>query len=186
MKAEYFNISNLLSLFRLFLAIPFWFLLDGVPKGENMPALLILIVLGAASDFLDGYFARKFNQITEFGKLIDPLADKVCISAITIKLFLLGLISPLFFYMIIGRDILIFIGGIYISSKVKKIIPSNMLGKITVSFIALILLLVTLQVNQENLWFKSVYMITLGLIIASFVAYTIRAVEIFKGKHEVI
>lgn len=186
MNNSIFTISNLLSFFRLLLAIPFWFLLDGVREGENTIILLLLIAFGAASDFFDGYLARKLNQITEFGKIIDPLADKVCISVITIKLFILGLISPLFFYLIIGRDILILAGGIFVSKKVNKIIPSNMLGKITVSFIALVLLFVILRVEQENLLFQSVYLITLGLIIVSFVAYAVRGVEILKGKHEII
>jgi len=186
MKNKYLTYSNLLSLLRLLLAVPFWFLLDGIKEGENLTVIVLLVFVGAISDYLDGYLARKLNQISEVGKMLDPLADKVCIGVITIKLFLIGYISPLFFCMILGRDLLIFLGGIYLSSRLKKVIPSNMLGKISVSFIALILLLVTLQVNQENFWFQSVYILTLGLIIISFVAYAIRAMEILKGKHEII
>lgn len=186
MKNSFYTISNLLSLIRLFLAIPFWFLLDGIKEGDSPLFLMLIVLLAIISDFLDGYFARKFNQISEMGKILDPLADKICVASITFKLYLIGFISPLFFYMIIGRDILIFLGGIYVSAKVKKVIPSNMLGKVTVTFIALVLVLITLKVSQENLYFQTVYLITMGMIVISLVAYGIRAIEILKGKHEII
>ena len=52
--------------------------------------ILALAIFGALTDFLDGYFARRLNQVTEFGKIIDPLADKVCIGIIITKLFLIN------------------------------------------------------------------------------------------------
>lgn len=184
MKPEYLNISNALSLLRLLSAIPFWFLLDPEYRQENLIFIILLVVIALISDFLDGFFARKFNQITEFGKIIDPLADKICVGVITIRLFYSGELSQLFFYMIIFRDILIFVSGIYLSSKIGKVLPSNMLGKITVTFISIVLVWVTVQINQENIWFQSIYLVTLGLVIASFIAYAIRGYEILKGKHE--
>ncbi len=77
--------SNYLSLLRLLLAIPFWIMLDNFIELRYI--LFTLAVFGALTDILDGYFARKFNQVTEFGKIIDPLADKVCIGIIITKLF---------------------------------------------------------------------------------------------------
>ncbi len=69
-------------------------------------------MIAAITDILDGYLARKFNQVTEFGKIIDPLADKIAIGAIIIKLFIIGVIPLYYFFMIIVRDVLIFLGGI--------------------------------------------------------------------------
>ncbi|MDY0081224.1 MAG: CDP-alcohol phosphatidyltransferase family protein, partial [Ignavibacteriaceae bacterium] len=95
MKNSFYTISNLLSLIRLFLAIPFWFLLDGIKEGDSPLFLMLIVLLAIISDFLDGYFARKFNQISEMGKILDPLADKICVASITFKLYLIGFISPL-------------------------------------------------------------------------------------------
>jgi cardiolipin synthase (CMP-forming) len=98
--------SNLLSLFRLLLAIPFWFLIENI-REENIQYITAGLCLFAAfTDILDGYLARKFNEVTELGKIIDPLADKIVIGVIIIKLYLVGEIPAYYFFMVIGRDIL--------------------------------------------------------------------------------
>ena len=113
--------SNLLSLFRLFLAIPFWILFDQFNTPWGPAVLFSMCILVIITDMLDGYFARKFNEVSEMGKIIDPLADKVVLAAIIIKIYLLGLIPDYYFFMIVGRDIIIFLGGIYVTSKIGKI-----------------------------------------------------------------
>jgi CDP-diacylglycerol--glycerol-3-phosphate 3-phosphatidyltransferase len=179
---RFFNISNALSFFRLLLAIPLWFLLDDLENSGTKLIILIVAFTAIVSDFLDGYFARKLNQITETGKIIDPLADKVITAAVVIKLFLIGQLPATLFYMIIGRDILIFLGGIILSAKLGKVLPSNMLGKITVTVLALLLLLIILNFDRTSLIFKSIYLSALGLIIASFIGYIIRASEFIRQR----
>ncbi|MCK7524307.1 MAG: CDP-alcohol phosphatidyltransferase family protein [Ignavibacteriales bacterium] len=62
-------------------------------------------VFAATTDMLDGYLARKLNQVTEVGKIIDPLADKAAMAVIVVKLFLIGEISTfLFLYNYIKRS----------------------------------------------------------------------------------
>src|ERR1035437_10972160 len=105
------TVSNYLSLLRLLLAIPFWILLDNFNSLRYV--LFALAIFGALTDIFDGYFARRLNQVTEFGKIIDPLADKICIGIIITKLYLIHQIPGYYFFMIIGRNILIFLGGIF-------------------------------------------------------------------------
>lgn len=181
-KKELFNISNFLSFFRLLLAIPLWFLLEDLENSTVRNAIILIAFAAILSDFLDGYFARKLNQITETGKIIDPLADKVITGVVVLKLFIIGELTPFFFYMIIGRDLLIFLGGIILSAKLGKVLPSNMLGKITVTVLAFLILLIILNFDRNSLIFKSVYLSTLGLIIASFIGYIIRAFEFIRQK----
>lgn len=182
-KKEIFNISNSLSFFRLLLAIPLWFLLEDLESNNSKIIIIAISVAAIISDFLDGYLARKLNQITEAGKIIDPLADKVVTGAVVIKLFLLEQLPASIFYIIISRDILIFLGGIILSAKLGKVLPSNMLGKIAVTVLALLLLLIILNFDRTSLIFKAIYLSTLGLIIASFIAYIIRAVEFINQKN---
>ncbi|MDR3627653.1 MAG: CDP-alcohol phosphatidyltransferase family protein [Ignavibacteriaceae bacterium] len=174
--------SNLLSLFRLLLAIPLWFLLDNFKSDTARYATFFVCILGSVTDIMDGYLARKFNQVTEMGKIIDPLADKVVIGAIIIKLFLIGQISATYFSLIIGRDVLIFIGGIIVTKFVGRVLPSNILGKITVVNIGLVILLILLNVNQNILIFKGFYYLSVLLIFVSFSAYAYRALEFIKKK----
>ena len=184
-KTEIFNISNFLSFLRLTLSIPLWFLLNDFRNDKTLYTVLIIAVFALASDFLDGFFARKFKLITDFGKMIDPLADKIVTGVVVIKLFILKEIPEYLFYMIISRDIIIFIGGIILSVKIGKVFPSNMIGKITVCVLALLLVMIILSIEKSSLVYRSVFYSTLILIVVSFIAYIIRAFEfINKKKYE--
>ena len=181
-KKEIFTISNLLSFIRLIIAVPLWFLLDEIGNSNSGLSVIVLAVIAIITDYMDGYFARRRNEVTEFGKIIDPIADKVVVAVVAIKLFILGRIPSYFFYIVVGRDLLIFFGGLILSSKLGRVLPSNMLGKITVTVLAFLLLLIILDFNQSNIFFKIIYFSTLILIVASFVAYIIRAIEFIKKK----
>ena len=174
------TISNYLSSLRLLLAIPFWILLNYFPSYKFI--LLALVLFASLTDILDGYFARKMNQITEFGKIIDPLADKICIGLIITKLFLIQQIPGYYFFMVIGRDILIFIGGIFLTKKLGRVLPSNVLGKFTVLVIGIVIIFILLQVDRNSFYFKSIYYLSLLLIIVSFTAYVQRGIEFMKVK----
>ncbi|HSP86801.1 MAG TPA: CDP-alcohol phosphatidyltransferase family protein [Ignavibacteriaceae bacterium] len=176
-----FTVSNLLSFLRLLSAIPIWYLFNDLES--NRFIILIIALAGILSDYLDGYLARKLNEVSELGKIIDPIADKIVVGIIVIKLFLLNEIPDYFFYMVIGRDFLIFLGGIFLTSKIGKVLPSNMIGKITVSVLALLIILVIVQVDKNNIFFQIIYFATLILIVASFIAYLLRAIEFIKKKN---
>ncbi|MCH8033895.1 MAG: CDP-alcohol phosphatidyltransferase family protein [Bacteroidetes bacterium] len=139
-----------------------------------------LIVIGALTDWLDGYVARKRNEITELGKIIDPLADKITIGAIIIRLYMVGEIPEYYFFLIIGRDLLILIGGVIVSKMIGKVLPSNVLGKITVSMIGMVILLIVLEMSHSSYLFQFFYYGSIILLIVSFFAYIYRAVEYIK------
>lgn len=134
---EIFYISNLISLSRfLLLGAAVYFLII-----LNYPAACGLIVLIWISDLLDGYFARKRGEISELGKIIDPLADKTCIIVLVIIL-LIQQIIPLWFVIITAlRDVIILSGGLYLNSKKNIILQSNWMGKMAVFTIGLTLFL---------------------------------------------
>ncbi|MGE5435824.1 MAG: CDP-alcohol phosphatidyltransferase family protein [Syntrophothermus sp.] len=178
---ELINTSNLLSLSRLLLVIPLWVLMDYYTSPTYRYISFSLCVVAAITDILDGYFARKFNQVTELGKLIDPLADKLAIAAIILRLYWIGALPTYYFLMIILRDILIFFGGIIVTTKIGKILPSNYIGKVTVINIGLVILFTILGFT-ENIIFYILYYSSILLIIVSFVVYLFRAIEAFRKK----
>ncbi|GAB4296974.1 MAG: CDP-alcohol phosphatidyltransferase family protein [Ignavibacteriaceae bacterium] len=172
-----FTVSNLLSLLRLFSAIPFWILLDDFNDPSVRKLLVILAISMAATDLLDGYFARKFNQVTELGKILDPVADKVVLGVIFLKFYALGIIPLFFFLLVIVRDALILLAGITIKMKFNVVLQSNLLGKITVVFIALVVLLKLLQTDESLIYYIIIYYVSMVLIVLSVIIYSVRAIN---------
>jgi CDP-diacylglycerol--glycerol-3-phosphate 3-phosphatidyltransferase len=178
---EILLIPNLISLFRLFLFIPFYYLLNNYFNDSiYRTAIIILIFVAFISDLLDGFVARKTNSISELGKIIDPLADKVLVALIVIRLFLLNEIPLFYFIIVITRDLLILIGGILISSKVRKVLPSNMLGKFTVFLIGIFILVTISALDRTQFIYKSILYISSLLCFASLLTYCIRAIKQIK------
>ena len=174
--------SNYLSLLRLLLSIPFWFLLANNSTAPNYAAVA-LALFAAFTDMMDGYLARKFNQVTEWGKIIDPLADKVCVAVIVVQFYLQGKMGPWLFWIIISRDLLILIASLALSNKLKKVLPSNYLGKITVLVICfyIVFLALNLQISYPE-WDSLFYKASIIMIILSVAGYAIRAKEFLKGQ----
>jgi len=181
--SEINTVSNYISFLRLLLGIPIFILLDYIKIDYSYRIILVSLYFAAyISDLLDGYLARKFNQISEFGKIIDPLADKICVGIIILKMYLISEIPAYYFWIIILRDIFIFIGGIIISKRIGKVLPSNLLGKLTVTSIGIFIIIVTLE-TDKNLWYYNLALyLSLILSFASVAGYAIRAFDIIKWK----
>jgi len=126
------NISNSLSFLRILLVIPMVYF---IAVHENI-FVLYLSIAGMITDWLDGFFARKLNQITELGKVLDPVADKILIGGSVLALHLYQGFPLWLMLVIIFRDVFIVIGALFIYGKQKKITSSNWPGKISVTLIA--------------------------------------------------
>ncbi len=105
------NIPNCITLARLVLVVLFTIVLALPLSGEARTMAHIVacwfFVIGALSDYLDGYLARKLNQVTNFGKLIDPLADKILVCAAFIYLSTVGLCPFWVTIVIMFREFLV-------------------------------------------------------------------------------
>ncbi|MDR2734895.1 MAG: CDP-alcohol phosphatidyltransferase family protein [Spirochaetota bacterium] len=131
---DIFLIPNLLSLARVFLAPFAFYLLSQTELSFLLLILLVAVVI--ISDFLDGALARRLNQSTQLGLILDPLGDKLCLAAAVLALLISARISLLFFAIIAAKDLVIAIAGIFLIRKTKIIPPSNRLGKWTTGFLA--------------------------------------------------
>ncbi|MBQ6947597.1 MAG: CDP-diacylglycerol--glycerol-3-phosphate 3-phosphatidyltransferase [Clostridia bacterium] len=147
------NVPNLLTIARLFMVPAF--VLCYVKGCENAWAYGIywaagLFVLAALTDILDGYIARKYNQITDFGKLADPLADKMMQVAAIACLAVYDRISAWIFYVFLAKELLLLFGSARLLKRFKFVVYSKWSGKIAtvVLFICIVLIIVSPGINQ--------------------------------------
>ncbi len=181
---EIFYISNLLSFSRFVLLIPLIFFLIS-PNENHYLFSSIIIILMWISDLLDGYYARKRNEVSEWGKIIDPLADKTIVISITIILLLQGVLPIWFFIVIVLRDLIILSGGLFIKQKYGIVLQSNWIGKLTVFTIGFTLLNMILikgltssslnffvyHIDKLELYWKVLILVSILMSVFSLVSY---------------
>jgi len=141
------NIPNLLTLFRILLVPIFVILLI---YGQMFYAFLAFMIAGA-TDGLDGFIARFFNQKTVLGAYVAPIADKLLLVTSYIVLTILGIIPPWLAVLVISRDIFILTGVVvlFLNHKSFEIRPS-LLGKVS-TFFQLTTVIIALSVAQPLL-----------------------------------
>ena len=175
--SKVWNLPNMLSMFRILLVIPMGFALW---YQENVIAVMLGFLSGF-TDNLDGYLARRMNQITELGKMLDPLADKLLVGIIGIIL-LMQLRMPVWFAILFwGRDLLLMLGGLWARKKVGLVIPSDWVGKLTYTLLAFTLMLMILNLDSITYWGL---WITSTMLVYSFIHYTIRMLLFIKRKNK--
>lgn len=143
----FFTIPNLLSIGRLLLLFPlYYFLREGERDDGNHWALVIMGV-ALLSDLLDGMLARALNQESEWGKILDPVADKVWIGFLALFLAMPWREHPLswmFLALVLVRDGAIVLCAIYAFRRTGVVMKSNWAGKIAMVFAAVTLISYTI------------------------------------------
>lgn len=128
------NLPNKITMVRIFL-VPFFVLFMCLPNELNFAKYIALVIYVVASitDFVDGYISRKNNMVTKFGKIMDPLADKLLVAAGFIMLTGVGIIPPIITFIMIFRDLVITTLRIFGSDEGKDV-AAIMSGKIKTTF----------------------------------------------------
>ena len=182
------TISNYISFSRVLLGFPIFIFVSNINSFMGARYILVsLYFLAYLTDIADGYFARKFNEVSELGKIIDPLADKILVFLVVTYLYYYSIIPAYYFWIIILRDVIIFVGGIYVSRKIGMVLPSNYLGKGTVLFIGFYLIVVTLDIDKTNILYFLFLYGSLILSFASVISYGIRGLkEVKKVNNETV
>ncbi|UCE67860.1 MAG: CDP-alcohol phosphatidyltransferase family protein [Candidatus Zixiibacteriota bacterium] len=125
-------IPNSLSLLRILLLFPLIYNI----KIDNIVQVIIFSILMLASDYLDGFLARKWKATSITGRVLDPVADKVCIIAVGISLVVFSGFPLLLLIALALRDLIILSAGFFSIINLKRIPESNIIGKITVGAIS--------------------------------------------------
>lgn len=138
-----FTASNWMSMLRLIGSFPLYYL----TLHKMIPEVLGLTVFLIFTDFADGYLARRFGQVSELGKVLDPLADKFCAAFSFLALYQAYGLPFWILAVIIGRDLLILLGSAYLITRLPYVTPSKMAGKIAVTLVAALYLVYLLDVE---------------------------------------
>ena len=127
-------LANLLSMLRVALlpAVLYGLWTDG-PTTITWPTVLLL-GLAIATDMADGFVARRFGQSTRMGQIVDPLADKIFLGGLGIALVWWRDFPYWLLLMLVSRDVVIVLCGLYLLRTRKVVIPANIFGKITTFF----------------------------------------------------
>lgn len=167
-------IPNTLSFLRIFLSI---FIVYFFTKASAQALTLLFPVL-AASDFFDGFLARKWRCTTRLGAILDPAADKLLINIYLTGLFLVwGEVPFVLCVLSLLRDVLIVVGFLLLSSKIKEITPV-FISKVNTLCLCLYILLVTFKIAYcpEGhmllcLAIRGLFFLSIGTIFLSLVQY---------------
>ena len=120
------TVPNALSAARL-LGVPVFFWLIVGPKNDGLA--LVILVISSFTDWLDGYLARRLNQFSRLGELLDPLADRLYVVAALIALFMRDLIPTWVVIALLSRDLIMFLFLIYLKKFGYNGVPVHFVGK---------------------------------------------------------
>ena len=185
------NLANKLTISRIILAGVFILFLFIKGPGAKFMAMAIFLA-ACITDYYDGYFARKTGDITAFGKLMDPIADKILMLGAFLSFVEMEIIPAWMVMVIIARELVI-TGIRVLALSQKKILAAEMGGKHkTVSqMVAVISILIFLVIRDLGVGFRhiasmetAVYLlmlITVGMTLTSGISYMVRNKDIFMG-----
>jgi len=138
------NIPNILTIFRFCLVLVFVYVFYALPPGLNLIWSTVVFLSAGLTDLLDGYIARKYNLVTKWGKLMDPLADKLMIVTVLLCLYDTGMIPLFVIVIVIVKEVLMIAGAAFLYKRRNQVVSANYYGKTAtlifyVAIVALIL-----------------------------------------------
>ena len=180
------NLPNKLTVFRMILIVPFVILLLGGHAGWGWfdaafggieaytdYIALVIFVIASLTDMLDGKIARKYNLVTNFGKFMDPLADKLLVCSAMICLIDMDRIPAWIVIVIISREFIIS-GFRLVASDNHVVIAASYWGKFKTTFQMIMVILMIANIQALNILTQIVMGIALALTIISLIDYIVK------------
>lgn len=186
------NLPNKLTIFRVILIVPFVIVLLGGDAGWFGDDLLIpeiaaltIFIIASLTDMVDGKIARKYNLITNFGKFMDPLADKLLVSSALIALVAMERIPAWVVIIIISREFIIS-GFRLVAADNQVVIAASYWGKFKTTFQMVMVCMMIVDLSDLWPWFgiatDVVMWIALVLTVVSLVDYLVKNRAVMKGQ----
>jgi CDP-diacylglycerol---glycerol-3-phosphate 3-phosphatidyltransferase len=146
------NVPNVLTVIRILLVpVLIVALLDKTGGGDLLAA--IVFATASLTDAIDGYLARSRNWVTTFGKLMDPIADKLLIVAALVALVSLGRLEAWVAMVIIAREFAVTVLRVAVGTQQGVVISANLFGKLKTAFqVAMVMALIAVAHGHRPLW----------------------------------
>lgn len=189
------NLPNRITLLRTILIPVFIFfllydmgdstitILNGRPMKINIFIAAVIFIFASVTDFIDGYLARKYNLITNMGKFLDPLADKLLVGSAFIVMVELGMMHSWMVVIVIAREFAV-TGLRLLAVEKGEVIPAGILGKLKTISQLVAIILILLGNPVFNMWhFELDYIllwISVILTILSGIEYFKNSIHVFK------
>jgi len=177
---KFLTAANLTSLARAFMVFPLVYLLNTWEGGiAEFPMWAVFwIILAMFSDYLDGWFARSYHEVSRFGKFLDPMADKIVVFGV---LFFAKPISQAipgwFVAFVVLRELLIFGLGYYVSKDSKRDMQANRTGKWSIFLTSITFILMIFDLNP---WAEYLLYLTVAVGTASLIFYLKRYYHLYQ------
>jgi cardiolipin synthase len=165
--ARIVTIPNILSVSRIVL-LPIVLLL--LFKHQNTAAVAVMVV-SWSTDALDGYLARRLNQVSNLGRVLDHLVDKVWVGSVLVALMFIRDLPFFIAAAVILRDLLILAGSGVIMKTKGSFVSSDVVGKITGCAFALMIVFYTLEIPPLMKFKSAVDFVVTVLVVVSFLNY---------------
>ncbi len=177
-KKAIFTIPNLLSLFRLCLILVIVWL---YVREENYQWAGYILILSGLTDIVDGFLARHFHMISDVGKVLDPIADKLTQAVMLICLMVRypDILWP--FALLVAKETFMAISGLLVIKRTGKVLGANWHGKAATVLLYATMFLHIFWHDIPSLLSQSSIAACTGMILLSFVLYGLRNHQALKG-----
>ena len=177
------NLPNKLTILRTVM-IPFFilFLYTDWFHGYDKIIAAVIFIAASLTDMLDGKIARKYNLVTNFGKVMDPLADKLLVCSAMICLVEMGRIPAWIVIVIISREFIIS-GFRLIASDNGRVIAASYWGKFKTTFQMVMICLMIANIEALSVLTTIVMWVALVLTVVSLVDYLMKNKDVLKDQH---
>lgn len=177
---EYFSIPNIMGYFRIALAVVYLILFYMSLHGGAYWPVIGAIVLSGLTDFFDGKVARKFDMVTDWGKMLDPIADKITIGAIILSLALKYQIVITMIVLYIIKEGYMAVAGLCLINRGYKVEGAMWYGKVCTFGTYVILIILLLFPNMSMMLVNGLIIVNMALMLFTFGNYIIYYGKILK------
>ena len=170
-KKELSSIPNMLGYFRILMLPVFLIFYDRAKTREEFTITFVILGLIFLSDALDGFIARRFNMITNFGKILDPVADKLVQGTLALAVALRHPWMKVFFIVFLVKEIYMAVMGIYLLKVKKTLNGAQWYGKVCTAVVDVCILVLLFIPNIPDAVGNAMIVLMIGLEVFAIMMY---------------
>ena len=180
-KKDIFTIPNILSYIRILLVPIFVYMYLKAETPQEYMLSAGIVLLSSLTDCFDGFIARKFHMITELGKLIDPVADKLMQAAMLLVLLIKIDWMIWIVILFLVKEGFMFLAGLFMLRKGRKLDGAKWYGKVSTAFLYVVMIVIIAIPNIDHKLMQGLMGASAVLLALSFVMYGLEYVKMYRS-----